>query len=580
MDNNFSFLAQLNTKQREVCTSEDNYILTACPGSGKTRTITYRLAYLHTKYFPSRLLNIAITYTNRAADEIYTRLDGMGIDTATVWTGTIHQFCMRFIIRPYAMYSDRLRNGYHVIDEFIRKQYCDEIASSLGIRAGQNNPLSNPLIKAEYCKRLCVKKEIDFDMILELSDALLSDHSFIAENISHVIRSIHIDEFQDTNELQYSILARIVQKNKHINVVFVGDVNQAIYGGLGGIAKTSDILSQQFGINFKDDSLTGCYRSTQRIIDFYTHFEVAPTGIESVSDRKNIYGIISYDYTIHKDALPQRIAQIISSHLSSGVLAHNICVVAPQWFQIYPFAKRLRDELPSVNFDAPDIMPFKYDPMNPFYLLARLLFTTPGVNVRARKRMAAEFLDILESEYRVSIPSHYDNYLLLKVINSAPLNTQDGLLFYKHAVTHIFHRLQIPFERETLLQEAYTAFLEKAEHRIEQFHLPHSCNDFYACFKEREGIVINTIHGIKGEEYEVVIGFDLLNGHLPNWDYIMDPNKALLRKNETLKLLYVLCSRAKTSLYLFSETGRTTKKGFPLAATNELYSVDYSYDIV
>lgn len=578
MDNDFAFLAQLNEKQRDICTSTDNYVLTACPGSGKTRTITYRLAYLHLKHSPSRQLNIAITYTNRAADEIYTRLENMGIDTSTVWTGTIHQFCMRFIIRPYAMYSSRLSNGYRVIDEFVKKQYCDEIASVLGIRTGYNDPLSYPSIKSEYDKRLCLNKEIDFDMILELSDILLSDFPFIAENISGIIRSIHIDEFQDTNEMQYAILAKIVQKNSRINVVFVGDVNQAIYGSLGGIAKTTDVLAKQFGIVFKDDCLTGCYRSTQRIVDYYTNFEVAVTGVKSISNNRNVHGVIAYDSTISRDALSQRIADIINDQLSLGVPAREICVVAPQWFQIYPIAKCLREKLPSVNFDAPDIMPFKYDPMNPFYLLARLLFTPPGNNVRTRKRVASELLEILENEYQITRPDGYDSYHLLKAVNSAPQNTQDGLLFYEQAITHVFQHMQISLDKERQLYEVYAAFVEKAQQRIERYHLPNSCADFDACFRERDGVVINTIHGIKGEEYETVIGFDLLNGHLPHWDYILNSGKIPTRKIETSKLLYVLCSRAKTSLYLFSETGRTTQKGFPLTPTDELYAVNYDYD--
>ena len=109
------FLDELNNKQREVCTSTKNYVLTACPGSGKTRLITYRLAYLQGKYNDSRKYNIAITYTNRAADEIDRRLDDMGIDMSNIWCGTIHQFCMHFIIRPYAMYSDYLRYGYKIL---------------------------------------------------------------------------------------------------------------------------------------------------------------------------------------------------------------------------------------------------------------------------------------------------------------------------------------------------------------------------------------------------------------------------------------------------------------------------------
>lgn len=579
MADEFAYLEQLNEKQREVCTSNDNYMLTACPGSGKTRTVTYRLAYLQEKYQSSRLLNIAITYTNRAADEIYSRLEDMGIDSSSIWTGTIHQFCMKFVIRPYAMYSTRLRTGYHIIDEFVTRKYCEEIAAKFKIKLKYENPLSIPAIRLEYDKRLLQNKEIDFELILELAYSLLSEYPFIAENLSQIIRSIHVDEFQDTNELQYAILSKIVQKNKRINVVFVGDTNQAIYGNLGGVAKSAESLSQQFGISLKQDQLTGCYRSTKRIIDFYSKFEVSKTGVFSASDRKNTQGIISYDTKTDKNKLHIKIAEIIRFHLSQGVESKDICVVAPQWYQIYPIAKKLRYKMPTVIFDAPDIIPFKYDPMNPFYLLARLLFTPSGENVKMRKRISTEILEILNCEYRIPIPDSYDNYTLLKAINSVPQNTENGLLFFQHAVEFIFKTLHIFIENEKQLFEAYSNFIAKAKQRITNYNLPTSIEDFNSFFKERKGIVINTIHGVKGQEFEVVIGFDLLNGHLPHWDYIYS-DKISIRKQETLKLLYVLCSRAKTNLYLFSETGRTTAKGYPLTATDELHSTRYTYDLI
>ena len=578
MANEFAYLEQLNEKQREVCISNDNYVLTACPGSGKTRTVTCRLAYLQEKYQTSRLLNIAITYTNRAADEIYNRLENMGIDSSSVWTGTIHQFCMKFIIRPYSMYSARLQTGYRIIDEFVTRKYCEEIAEELKIKLNYKNPLSIPAIRLEYDKRLLQNKEIDFELILKTADSLLSECPFIAENLSRIIRSIHVDEFQDTNELQYAILSKIVQKNKRINVVFVGDTNQAIYGNLGGVAKSAESISQQFGISLKQDQVTGCYRSTERIIDFYSKFEISKTGAFSASDKKSMQGIISYDNETSKDNLHTKIAKIIRFHLSQGVKSKEICVVAPQWYQIYPIAKKLRSEMPTVNFDAPDIMPFKYDPINPFYLLARLLFTPSGENVKTRKRISTEILEILDCEYRISIPTGYDNYNLLKAINSVPRNIENGLLFFQHAVEFIFKTLHISIADEKELFEEYNNFILKAKQRIKDYNLPTSVEDFNFFFKERNGVLINTIHGVKGEEYEVVIGFDLLNGHLPHWDYICQSDKNTIRKKETLKLLYVLCSRAKTNIYLFSETGRTTKKGYPLTPTDELRSIKYKYD--
>jgi len=98
----FSFLNDLNDNQKMICMSDQNMILKACPGSGKTRTLTYRLAYMSLLHEPSRKLNIAITYTNRASDEIKKRLHHLDIRSDTIWAGTIHQFCLEFILRPYS----------------------------------------------------------------------------------------------------------------------------------------------------------------------------------------------------------------------------------------------------------------------------------------------------------------------------------------------------------------------------------------------------------------------------------------------------------------------------------------------
>lgn len=96
------------------------------------------------------------------------------------------------------------------------------------------------------------------------------------------------------------------------------------------------------------------------------------------------------------------------------------------------------------------------------------------------------------------------------------------------------------------------------------------------CLKEKKGIVISSIHGVKGEEYTTVIGYDLLNGHLPNWNYFYELRA--FKESDTKKLLYVMCSRAQKNLYLFSECGRTTKKGTPLEITDELRECSFEYD--
>lgn len=571
MDNeHLWFLNDLNPKQREVCISDKNLILTACPGSGKTRTLTYRLAFLSTIHSESSKLNIAITYTNRAAEEIKNRLSNFNIDLRNVWAGTIHQFCLEFVIRPYSMYSRRISRGYRIIDEFVQKRYANEICNQLQIRPGFNeDPFSYPEVVKEYNRRLEENKEIDFNMILQLSYDLLSQNNFIRRNLSSMLRSVHVDEYQDTNELQYHILGSIFRENNTIRVFFIGDINQAIYGGIGGMAKNKEELDSLFGTKFDVDQLSGCYRSTQRIINFYSKFQIDYSTISSESELRDKMGVITYDKFTNKDDLSNKIAAIIHEQLELGVPENEICVVAPQWWLLYPISKLLRDLLPDVSFDAPDVTPIKYDPMNVFYLISRIKYSEPGRNSNLRKRIANDIISMLLNEYKLSLPDYVDCYFVLKCINGARI-CESGIQTFINTVESLFSFCKIDIEQEKYLKKAYTDFLNKVNQRIDEFKLSDDMETFGKCFREKKGVVINSYHGVKGEEYTTVIAFGLLNGYIPYWDLVYGDNNK--RITETSKLLYVVCSRAKQNLYLISEQGRTTKKGAPLTPTGELAS--------
>ena len=110
----------------------------------------------------------------------------------------------------------------------------------------------------------------------------------------------------------------------------------------------------------------------------------------SVSEEKNNAGLITFSNAVGKEDLPRCIAEIISSELSMGTPDSEICIVAPQWLQLFNLTPKLKTLLPDLNFDAPDISPVKYDPMNPFYLIARLVFMESGKNVSLRKKIATE----------------------------------------------------------------------------------------------------------------------------------------------------------------------------------------------
>lgn len=577
MMDNISFLDKLNPQQKQVCIDEGNILLKACPGSGKTRTLTYKIAYLVEKYIDSKKLNIAITYTNRAADEIRERLEKVETPEDKVWVGTIHQFCLEFIIRPYTMYHKRLRKGYHIIDEYVTKQYIEEIIEELGIDIGYSKPFEYPEILEKYQKKLLDEKEIDFNDILSISFDLISDKKFIAENISGIIKTILVDEYQDTNELQYKILSSIVRADKKIQVTFVGDTDQAIYGGLGGVAKTCDELQKEFGIKFLERKLDGCYRSTQRIVDYYSYFQLKGMKIQAVSDIKDEIGCLIYDNTINKSELFEKIACIVKDELSKGIPETEICIIAPQWWLLFPLSKKMKELLPDVKFDAPDITPIKYDPMNIFYLISKLLFTESGKRITSRKRVANEIIEILTEEYKIRLSEQIDSYRVLKVINSIYPTKENGIAYLQEAITKFLVGIGIELSIEASLYKAYEDFMERIKDRVKNNHLSTDIDVFRQCFKEKEGVVINTFHGVKGEEYTTVIAFGILKGYIPHWDIII--NKPIdYQKNETKKLLYVVCSRAKKNLFLFSEQGRTTQKGAPLLSTDEILEIDYEYD--
>ena len=565
-------LRDLSEEQRTACKAQGNILLTACPGSGKTRTLTHRLAYIVAKKPESYKLNIAITYTNRAADEIIKRLDDMNVDSSTIWVGTIHQFCMSFIIRPYAMYSKRLCKGYKIIDEYCKKEYGNVLVQKLGLCL---DPYADPFkyddVQREYEKVLEENKEIDFDMILRFSNDLLTSNPFIVSNLSSTINSILVDEFQDTNELQYLILSTIYKSNRSIELMFAGDTNQAIYGSLGGVAKNQKELEELCDTTFNAMSLTGCYRSTQRLVDLYRKFEIAKTKAYSVAKYREECGQINYCSSVDRKDLADEIATIISSALKNGIEPSEICVVAPQWSLLFGLAPKLRELLPDISFDAPDISPIKYDPLNPLFLISQLLFMPAGKNVTLRKRIATEFITSVRDDFRITISDNVQSYDILYTVNGCKEIDPDGIVCLKLAINRIFKMLNVQVQKEKELSKLIEAFFSKIASRVKKYSISTDYESVCKYFKRRKGVVINTIHGVKGEEYTTVIAFGLLNGYLPNWEYIIDSQKQLIRKNETCKMLYVLCSRAKKNLYLFSERGHKAKKsGSEYTATDEL----------
>lgn len=118
---------ELNPEQEAAILHPGSVFLVACPGSGKTRTLTYKIAYELSKLASKKQFVVAITYTHRAADEIHERIEDLGVDTAQLWIGTIHSFCLEWIIKPYGIYHDALKSGFRVIDQHEREKILEQL---------------------------------------------------------------------------------------------------------------------------------------------------------------------------------------------------------------------------------------------------------------------------------------------------------------------------------------------------------------------------------------------------------------------------------------------------------------------
>lgn len=289
-------LSGLNEIQKEaVAHTEGPMLILAGAGSGKTRVLTHRIAYLilEKKISPERIL--AVTFTNKAANEMKERLKnllaGSEINFRLPWLGTFHSICVRILRREAAKigYSP----DYTIYDTNDQKQLIKHIINELKIDIKQFNPSTvlsfisgakNEMMTPEqytgyangfyqeqianiyrlYQHRLHQSNAMDFDDLLMLTVEVLRSDDMILKRYQNLFQYILIDEYQDTNAVQYQLTKMLAQS--HHNICVVGDDYQAIYSWRG--ANFRNILD--FERDYPDAyvvKLEQNYRSTKTILD-------------------------------------------------------------------------------------------------------------------------------------------------------------------------------------------------------------------------------------------------------------------------------------------------------------------------
>ncbi len=287
-------LKGLTPPQREAATHIDGPLLVlAGAGSGKTRTITRRVAYMVACGIPAWNI-LAITFTNKAAGEmrerIYALLQGAGSMGRGVSVATFHALCAR-LLREFAAEAG-LAKSFSIFDssdqsKAVKQAIKDANISEENFKAqavlsaisGAKNKLQTPAMYAQnvagffeknvarvyarYEAILAENKAVDFDDLLLKMAVLLRDNKEVREKLQERFQYILIDEYQDTNHAQFLLVHMLAMNHK--NICATGDPDQSIYGWRG--ANIQNILEfEQFYPNAKVVLLEQNYRSTKVIL--------------------------------------------------------------------------------------------------------------------------------------------------------------------------------------------------------------------------------------------------------------------------------------------------------------------------
>lgn len=587
---------ELNTEQSEAVREEASVFLVACPGSGKTRTLTYKIAFELSRLQSKKQFVVALTYTHRAADEIQERIEDLGVDTSQLWIGTIHSFCLEWILKPYGIYEPVLTRGFRIMDgheqeilleELCKTQSgigywdCDYYFTEEGYVLGCADQTKHARLHAifkQYFQRLADSRQIDFELILYYASRLIQSQPQILQVLSNIFPLILIDEYQDTKRIQYTVVASIIRAGAGRTRVFiVGDPNQAIYGSLGGFAMSVTEFRRLCGIHIEERELSENYRSTDRIIRFFSNFTIQQTGIHGAASYRALPSTVSYNTSLEKAGLEDELVRLIRLSIAQGFSPDQICVLAPWWILLAGVTRRLVAALPEHQFDGPGMVPFSRDQENFWYRLSRIALTqaSPTQYVR-RMRWAAEVIRDLDSE-GVDVRD-LSAKRLLRECNSIQLVQQDGLLYLREFFSTLLLRLGIDIQRHALLAEHHQAFFDSSAAKIERLQREGAefiggIDFFRKVFRHRSGITVNTIHGVKGAEFDVVIAYGLLEGMVPHFS---DGDGV----DSAKKMLYVVSSRARKHLYLISERGRNRGRRGSYGATEVLSACAFDYNNV
>jgi len=609
-------LSLLNKEQLEpVLNTEGAVLVTAGAGSGKTRLLTYRIAHIIKELDVSAYNVLAVTFTNKAASEMTKRLTDMLPDCRIpqeLLSCTFHSLCVR-ILRKYIEKLDGYTQNFSIYDESERKKVIKLVATEicadnkdvlieqidLALSKIKNEGMDldeyRDIHKFEYhiedvvkgCRKynehLKKSNALDFDDLLNFAYNILVQFSEAREFYQKRFKFIHVDEFQDTNVIQYKIVKILACKHK--NILVVGDEDQSIYGWRGAnIGNIRDFITD---FNCKVYKLEQNYRSTKSILSAANNVIIN----NESRIKKNLWtdgedGDEPQIYSHYGDSdEAEFLARNIKGLQAKGMPLNNIAVLmrnnslsrAPeQKFMFYGIPYKMYGGFRFYERrEIKDALAYLKILANPFDTesIARVLsFPKKGIGEASISKLiecafnnGVSVADVILQIAAENSAKLYDlpNSLVKKLL---PFSKKLELLVdcKEMAISALLRLIYKTFEfnealsaetdenesRKENLKELYNSVLQ-----IEKNNPALSLDEYVQQImlysdldaeKSGDSITIATIHSAKGLEFDAVFIIGLEEGILPS-SRSLDDERAI---EEERRLMYVAITRARKRLYL------------------------------
>lgn len=611
-----NILKGLNEKQLEAVTTIDSHVrVIAGAGSGKTRVITSRIAYLIEKMQirPYRIL--AITFTNKAANEMKSRIDAMlECEKTSVMISTIHSLCVR-MLREDIRYFDYPQN-FTILDSDDQKSILKQIYKQYDVNVkdlslntmlsyisgnkcglisvdqakAMANTFNNDILKAtiygEYETKLKSMYALDFDDLLLFVYRMLLESNEIRTKWQNRFDYIHVDEFQDVDEIQYSIIKNLVSDTCKLCVV--GDPDQTIYTWRG--ASVDIILNMEKDFKgCKSIILNENYRSTPSILkganalirnnknrikkDLYTnnkedykivHYRCGDEGEEARWITKKIHQLHN-EGVAYKDMAILYRSNFLSRNLEKYLLDYQVP------YRIYGGVKFFERAEIKDSISYLRLLLKEFDQANELAIRRVINVPKRGVGPKALENLdvlatslSMTYYDVLKSrditkgkaqneiyqfvqmieEGRKELTQYSISVLLKRILEKSgyiksleEANEQDRLDNIKELIGDI---------------EAYEE--ENPEGTLAEYlQMISLYTDSEENYESKDFVQLMSVHAAKGLEFNHVFVYELSEGIFPNERSMNEGGTHALE--EERRLAYVAFTRARKCLYLTNAQG-------------------------